>query len=138
MTRVGALLRQQVFERANGCCEYCRQNSADSPFPYHVEHIIAEKHRGATETDNLCLSCPDCNAYKGTDIGSLDPVTNILTPLFNPRIQQWDEHFRIDTASAFLEPLTPEARVTVELLRLNNHEQIEVRLLLLELNQYPC
>jgi hypothetical protein len=138
MTRVSPALRQQVFDRANGCCEYCRQNSADSPFPYHVEHIIAEKHRGTTELDNLCLSCPDCNAYKGTDIGSLDPVTNILTPLFNPRTQRWNEHFQIDNLSAGLQPLTPEARVTVELLRLNSHEQIETRLLLLELNQYPC
>jgi hypothetical protein len=138
VSSVSAALRRQVFARARNCCEYCRQSAADSPFPYHIEHIIAQKHKGQTDADNLCLSCPDCNAYKGSDIGSLDPVTNILTPLFNPRTQHWDDHFLIHRDTGHLEAITPEGRVTIELLRLNSPEQIEVRILLLQLDQYPC
>jgi 5-methylcytosine-specific restriction endonuclease McrA len=29
-----------------------------------MEHIIAEKHRGSTEAENLALACPYCNRAK--------------------------------------------------------------------------
>jgi 5-methylcytosine-specific restriction endonuclease McrA len=47
---------------------------------HEIEHIIAEKHGGATQEANLALTCPDCNRFKGTDLGSLDPATGRLTP----------------------------------------------------------
>jgi len=131
-------LRRLVFDRAQGCCEYCRQHQSDNPFPYHIEHIIAEKHGGLSETNNLCLSCPECNRFKGSDIGSYDVLTETYTGLFHPRRQSWDEHFSIITKSAQLEPLTPQGRVTIFLLRLNSPEQLEARMLLLKLNRYPC
>jgi hypothetical protein len=127
-----------VFERAGGCCEYCRQSQIDSPFPYHIEHIISEKHGGATDEGNLCLSCPDCNYRKGSDIGSVDSVTGTYTALFNPRIHAWNDHFALDTDTALLRPLTSEARVTVTLLRLNGVEQKEARLILIRLGRFPC
>jgi 5-methylcytosine-specific restriction endonuclease McrA len=36
-------------------------------FSFEMEHIIAEKHRGTTEAENLALACPYCNRAKGTD-----------------------------------------------------------------------
>lgn len=39
--------------------------------PFHIEHIIARKHGGATDEENLALACPHCNGYKGTDIATL-------------------------------------------------------------------
>ncbi len=136
MTYIDAALRRLVIERAGNCCEYCLLDQADSPFSFHIEHIIAEKHGGKTEADNLCLSCPECNAFKGSDIGSIDPETGLLTPLFHPRQQQWNEHFRLNDSQ--IEPLTPEGRVTVFLLRLNDEERLAERVLLLQLKRYPC
>jgi uncharacterized Zn-finger protein len=52
------------------------------------KQIIAEKHRGTTEAENLALACPYCNRAKGTDLGSIDPETGKLTPFFNPRTQK--------------------------------------------------
>ena len=46
-----------------------------------MEHIIAEKHDGITESGNLALSCPCCNRFKGTDLGSIDPETGQLREL---------------------------------------------------------
>jgi hypothetical protein len=57
---------------------------------FECEHIVAEKHSGATTADNLALACPFCNRFKGTDLGSLDPQTNLLTPFFHPRKHHWD------------------------------------------------
>jgi len=39
---------------------------------------------------------------------------------------------------AIVEPLTPEGRVTVFLLRLNAPERVAERELLIGLNRYPC
>ncbi|MFO7321996.1 MAG: HNH endonuclease [Chloroflexota bacterium] len=35
-------------------------NQEDSLYPHEVDHIIPEKHRGATTLENLCLACLDC------------------------------------------------------------------------------
>jgi len=135
MTYISADLRRLVAERAGNCCEYCLISQDDSFFPFEVDHIISEKHGGETVPENLCLSCPDCNAHKGSDIGSIDRETDRLTPLFNPRQQAWEEHFRLDGAS--IQPLTPEGRVTVTLLKINHPDRIAERQVMLRLNRYP-
>ena len=129
-------LRRTVLERAGSCCEYCLLNQADIFFAFEVDHIISLKHDGPTVSDNLCLSCPDCNRYKGSDIGSIDPQTQAYTPLFNPRTQVWEDHFRLDGPA--IEPLTGFGRVTVKLLRLNAPERIQDRELYTDLGGYPC
>ena len=136
MSYISAELRRQVVARAGNCCEYCRLGQEDSTFSFQVDHIIAEKHEGETFLENLSLSCPNCNHCKGSDIASIDRQTGHLTPLYNPRLQQWSEHFRFEEAS--IEPLTAEGRVTIRLLRLNRTEQLEERNALIALGRYPC
>lgn len=104
--------------------------------PFQVDHITSEKHLGATEAENLCLSCYDCNHTKGSDVAAADPLTKLATFLFHPRQQQWKDHFQLN--GAIIEPLTPEGRVTVFLLKLNDEERIAHRLGLIRLGQYPC
>src|SRR5262245_35673880 len=48
------------------------------------------------EASNLALACFDCNRYKGSDLASLDPETGSLTPLFNPRLDDWSTHFETE------------------------------------------
>jgi hypothetical protein len=136
MTEVTLVLRRLVTERAGNCCEYCRLSQEDVKFSFHIEHIRSKKHGGETDADTLCLSCPACNSYKGTDIASADPHTGSATFLFHPRRQVWLEHFRLNNER--IEPLTPEGRVTVLLLRLNSSERLAERALLIKLDSYPC
>ena len=82
---VSAALRREVIQRAGGRCEYCRFPAELTLFSFEVEHIVAEKHGGATSATNLALACPFCNRAKGTDLASLDPLTGDLTPFYNPR-----------------------------------------------------
>lgn len=134
-SRIPPALRQMVIERAAGRCEYCLYPQDMSFLTFEVEHIVAEKHGGATSLDNLALACPYCNRFKGTDLGSLDPVTGQLTPFFNPRSQRWTEHFRIN--GAWIEPLTPEGRVTARILQLNHSDRILERDRLIRTGRYP-
>ena len=136
MTYISSALRRQVIERANNCCEYCLLSQDSIFFSFEIDHIISQKHGGSSLTDNLCLSCPDCNAYKGSDIASRDSETGQLAALFNPREQAWHDHFRLDEAQII--PLTPEGRVTVNILQLNRPERTKDRQLFMSAGNYPC
>jgi 5-methylcytosine-specific restriction endonuclease McrA len=114
MTYITPALRQKVVARAGEQCEYCRYPQHLALLTFEIEHIIAEKHGGPTTESNLALACPYCNRSKGTDLGSIDPETGLLTPFFNPRTQKWAGHFRFD--GPFIVPLTPEGRVTTLIL----------------------
>jgi hypothetical protein len=75
-----------------------------------------------------------CNRRKGPNVGSFDPETGLLVPFFNPRSQSWKKRFRLD--GAIIQPLTPEARVTVKILQLNNEQRVEERERLIALGLY--
>jgi 5-methylcytosine-specific restriction endonuclease McrA len=132
---IPASLREFVIERAKGCCEYCGYPSLASFAPHEIDHIIAQKHGGATSEDNLALSCTLCNQHKGSDLSSIDPLTQKLEPLFHPRQDTWLEHFRLEGAT--IQPLTPKGRVTVRLLQLNQVSRVSERQLLIEAGYYP-
>ena len=78
-------LRSLVRRRAGEVCEYCQLPQTASRFVrFHVEHIIARQHGGATEPDNLALACGLCNFHKGPNIAALDPESGQLCPCFIP------------------------------------------------------
>lgn len=128
-------LRRWVTERAGERCEYCLIPQAASAFPHEPDHIIPLQHGGTTDDANLALACLRCNRHKGPNIGSFDPETGALVPFYHPRADVWREHFRLD--GALIHPLTPEARVTVKLLRLNDARRVEERERLIALGLYP-
>lgn len=94
-------LRNAVWIRAAYCCEYCLIRADDSYYPHEIDHILPKKHGGSNIFDNLALSCFFCNRYKGSDMGSTDPLVKKFTKFFNPRIQKWDEPFTFDIKNFF-------------------------------------
>jgi flavin reductase (DIM6/NTAB) family NADH-FMN oxidoreductase RutF len=110
-TYISKALRQLVRERALYCCEYCLIPESAVLIAHEVDHVIAEKHGGLTEEDNLALSCTICNKYKGSDVASVAPDTKAITPLFNPRTDRWSDHFQM-VGSQFLS-LTTVGAVTI-------------------------
>jgi hypothetical protein len=125
LTYITAEMRRAVVERAGNRCEYCLLQVDVAFFPHEVDHIIAEKHGGKTEADNLAFACWRCNRHKGSDLGSFDPQTQNFSLLFNPRTQVWTKHFAWQGER--IVGLTPEGRTTVSLLRLNNDERLAER-----------
>jgi hypothetical protein len=128
-------LRKLVLERAGGRYEYCLMPQSASALPHEPDHIIPLQHDGKTDADNLALACFRCNRHKGPNLGSLDPETGELTPFYNPRVHVWREHFRLD--GALIKPLTPQARVTVKIFRLNDERRVEERERFIALELYP-
>ena len=135
MTYIPEILRQEVADRANGQCEYCLLHERDSIYSHEVDHIIAEKHRGETILSNLCYACLDCNRNKGSDFGSFDPETGEIVLLYNPRRDNWPDHFVID--GALIVAKTPKGRVTDFVLKLNAPKRLNNRELLVKAGRYP-
>lgn len=133
--RLSATLRREVRRHAGGHCEYCLMPDTEPLFPHEPDHIVALKHGGRTESNNLAYACFQCNRAKGSDIASLDPVTGELTALYNPRTQHWIDHFRLN--GPVIEPLTAEGRVTIALLGINLAARVAVRDTLLREGRYP-
>jgi HNH endonuclease len=131
---IPAALRRLVVERAKEKCEYCLMPQSASAFEHEPDHIIPTQHGGRTKADNLALSCLRCNRRKGPNVGSFDPETGSLVPFYNPRSQTWNDHFRLD--GAIILPLTPEARVTVKIMQLNDEQRVEERKRLMALGLY--
>lgn len=125
VTYIPSALRRLVEERANCLCEYCLLPADVAFFAHEIDHVIPEKHGGETNADNLALTCWRCNRHKGSDLGSFDPQTGVFSFLFNPRTQQWTEHFRFEKLQ--IVGLTPEGRTTVRLLQLNSDERLAER-----------
>ncbi|MCC6892639.1 MAG: HNH endonuclease [Anaerolineae bacterium] len=102
---------------------------------HEVDHIRAEKHGGQTVDSNLCLSCFQCNRHKGSDLTSVDPISDQVVLLFHPRLDIWEDHFVLN--GAMIEPLTATGRATVRLLQMNNEDSLEDRQVLVRLGRYP-
>ena len=129
-TYISASLRRTVSDRAQKCCEYCLIPEILALASYQVDHVIAEKHGGATTEENLALSCPLCNQAKGSDIASVDPETGETVRLYHPRQDNWADHFYLENLSGAILPLTAIGRVTTQLLRINLTASLSTRQIL--------
>jgi hypothetical protein len=116
-------LRSHVRARALGCCEYCHLPEEVDVIAFEVDHIIAEQHGGLTELGNLAYTCFECNRRKGPNLTSIDPQTNEISILFNPRTQQWNDHFQLN-ADGTLSGHTAAGRTMIRLLKLNDPERV--------------
>jgi hypothetical protein len=125
---ISQAVKKQIRSQAQDLCEYCRlPQSFVSAATFHIEHIISIQHGGEDELDNICLSCPFCNMYKGPNLASLDPLTKQLTRLYHPRKDTWLEHFEFQGAS--INGLTEIGRTTVFLLKFNDEYRYPIRLI---------
>jgi HNH endonuclease len=117
-------LRQFVAERANFSCEYCRLPNIGRFISFHIEHIRSLKHGGQTVKENLAYSCPHCNYHKGSDIGTFLDDDHLIR-FFNPRKDEWGEHFEI--LNGVIYPKTKIAEATAKILQFNTPERIIYR-----------
>ena len=127
-------LRQLVRDRARRRCEYCQMPEDRDVQPFQVDHIRATKHSGLTSLQNLAWSCLPCNVFKGPNVAGYDPESDSLQPLFNPRRDDWSDHF--EWTGAELVGLTPIGRTTIQVLRINETDRVELREVLIALGEF--
>ncbi len=86
-------VRARVREAAGHACGYCQSPQHLVMGKLEIEHIVPRARGGSDEESNLWLSCSLCNRYKGAQTESRDPETNEIVRLFNPRTDDWHQHF---------------------------------------------
>lgn len=130
-------LRALVRERANYCCEYCQSSEWLSGQICHIDHITPRSKGGTTSAENLCLACASCNGLKADFVNAVDPETGETVSLFNPRQQNWHEHFMWSQDGVQLIGLTAYGRATTLLLKLNRPLAIAARTVWASMNLHP-
>src|SRR5205814_7005989 len=121
-------VERRVRAAARNRCGFCLSPQHLVMARLEIEHIIPTSKGGGDEEANLWLSCPICNRYKGDRTEATDPDSGRQVPLFNPRLQNWFEHFAWSTDGIRIIGLTPIGRATVAALQLSDDSDVlEVR-----------
>lgn len=128
-------IKKVVIERAANRCEYCRVPEFLSSFNYHIEHVIGLQHGGPNTLNNLAYCCSSCNWKKGPNISTILAFGGEIVPLFNPRTQNWFEHFEVQQGK--LIALSTAGEATIKLLELNIPIKIEERFEMMLAGFYP-
>lgn len=129
--------RQQVQKRAKGCCEYCKSQDKFSSSSFSIEHIYPQSLGGSDDLKNLAWACQGCNNTKFTKIEVLDVVSNSIVPLFNPRLDDWNEHFQWNEDCSLMIGKTAKGRATVSALKVNRDSVVNLRNVLFICGEHP-
>jgi hypothetical protein len=135
MRYIPASLRRFVIERASNRCEYCCLSQDGQAATFHIDHVIPLAEGGQTVEDNLALACVSCSLRKAARLKATDPATGEETPIYDPRHQDWHEHFRWDSVRML--GLTPTGRATVVALEMNRPIILAIRAEEALLNRHP-
>jgi HNH endonuclease len=131
---IAASVKKLVSQRANGACEYCLMHQDFSIYSHEIDHVVATKHGGQSTVDNLVIACLPCNRHKGSDLTSIDPITGVITTLFNPRTQIWSDHFKLE--GGLVLGLISIGRTTIFLLQMNEVSRLQLRQALVDQGLY--
>jgi HNH endonuclease len=123
-------IQRAVLELSRDYCEYCVVPSNFSTDYFHYEHIIALALNGPTELGNIARSCGICNNNKRDKIEHVDPLTQEIVRLFHPRQDVWTDHFQWSKDDLYIVGLTAIGRATIDLLKLNRTNALNLRKLL--------
>ena len=129
--------RNFIANRANGCCEYCFTRYDFSSETFEIEHIIPLTLDGTNELSNLAFSCGGCNNKKRQKLVATDPLSLVISPLYNPRIDKWQDHFAWNNDFSIIEGLSVIGRATIEQLKLNRVGVVNLRRALFLVGVHP-
>jgi hypothetical protein len=121
-----ATVQELVARRALHRCEYCLMHQRLQVATFHIEHVIPASAGGTDDASNLALACPSCSLHKSNRTSAIEPNAQTHVPLFNPRAQDWRDHFQ--WIGYQLKAKTVVGSATIALLRLNHDRRIEVRI----------
>lgn len=124
---VSRRLREQVRQQAGDRCGYCLSHQKYVLGWLEIDHLVPQALGGTDDEDNLWLACRLCNSFKGKQTSAIDPSNGEMVLLFNPRTQNWHDHFKWDTSGTLIIGTTPIGRATVVALQLNNPLVVVVR-----------
>lgn len=122
--------KQRLFvrERAKYHCEYCKRSEQWGTINFEAEHIKPKSKGGSDEYDNLACACRECNQNKSDYESHIDSKTQIKVSLFNPRTEDWFNHFQWTEDGVTIIGKTAIGRATIDCLRMNDPRLCKARL----------
>jgi len=97
---------------------------------FEIEHIVPIALGGTNALDNLALACRGCNSRKNAKIAAIDPPSKRMTAFFNPRKEEWKNHFKWTDNFRKMDGKTAIGRVTIISLQLNRLGVVNLRRLM--------
>lgn len=125
MSKISEKLKNKIRRQAKNRCGYCLLSQTLNPTLLEIEHLLATANGGTDDEENLWLACRLCNGYKGVQAEAIDLKSGKKVSLFNPRTQDWNEHFSWNEEK--IVGKTACGRATVQALKLNNDIILPVR-----------
>jgi 5-methylcytosine-specific restriction endonuclease McrA len=135
--RVTSAKRRLVIDRAQDRCEYCQCRSDYATETYAADHVIPVSRGGSDEVNNLALACSGCNGRKYNKQEVVDPATGEMVPLFNPRLQRWEDHFAWSKDYTQIIGLTAIGRATTAALQMNRQSVVNIRKAMFVMGLHP-
>lgn len=117
------VLYGQIQQRAQFRCEYCHYPEILSAAPLSIDHLQPQSLGGDNSPENLALACRRCNERRYNFTIGTDSETGQSTPLFNPRLHQWAEHFTWSADGCCIIGITAIGRATCDRLDLNDEKR---------------
>ncbi len=112
--------KKLVRQRAKFLCEYCHSSEEASAAQFTIDHILPQSLGGSDNSENLALACQRCNGYRYNFTTGIDPETQEIIPLFNPRRQNRSEHFIWSADGLNIIGTTPTGKATCNRLDMND------------------
>ncbi|HMS41766.1 MAG TPA: HNH endonuclease signature motif containing protein [Pyrinomonadaceae bacterium] len=137
MSKVSSKIQAKVRREAKNRCGYCLLPQEILMGKLEIEHLLPIAEGGTDAEENLWLACRDCNSYKSSKVYAFDEETEQKVKLFNPRTQDWHEHFKFNENQTKIIGKTACGRATVITLRMNEDQAVRARMLWVVAGWYP-
>jgi len=105
-------IKQAIRARANYLCEYYHSPERLSANRFTTDRVVPKSLNGSDDINNLALACRRCNERHYNFIVGVDPITQEIVPIFNPRQQKWKENFIWLDKGIVIKGVTPIGRAT--------------------------
>jgi len=103
---------------------------------FEIEHILPRSLGGLSEFQNLCLACPSCNRHKSNRVVGITDE-GLESRLFHPQLDHWFDHFDWSVDGTIIVGLSDTGTATINLLRMNRPQLVEVRSLWIIVGKHP-
>ena len=127
-------LRNDMYEKQNKLCAYCRIHVPLACVPMPIEHIVYKDNypKWMFLPENLCIACPTCNIYKGaTDVLTNPqirtyPIASDGFKIIHPLYDRYSDHIEL-IGGILYRGKTSKGKFTIETCHLHRVELAEER-----------
>lgn len=135
--RIPIELQDRVRVRANYLCEYCHVDERWQYVRFTIDHVIPIRYGGVDDFDNLALACFHYNRRKSDRTVAIDSDSGQSIRLFNPRSDDWADHFIWSFDGTLIQALTDSGEVTAKLMEFNRDRILLIRAADVEARRHP-